>query len=378
MQPGFVPRVAALYAAVFLYNGIQMPFLPVWLTAKAVDPALMGLILAIPMFARMLSVPFAAREADRRDAVRAGIMLAAWASVVCHVFVGLSTGSLAILITYAIASFVYTPLLPLTETYALKGLAERGRAYGPVRLWGSFAFVAGNFLGGFLLDAIPARDLIWPIVVSLGLTALTASMLRPQSIGQAEKRESDAPLWRDRGFVAMLVGASLIQASHSIYYIFSALQWRSEGLPGSVIAALWAIGVIAEIVLFAVSGRLNFSPTTYLLIGAAGAVLRWGAMALNPPVLALPFLQVLHALSFGATHLGALTYVAQRAGAGPAATAQGHLAIALSAAGGGAAAVAGVLYSNFGVDSYALMALMAIAGGACGLIAHRRAAIARM
>ena len=38
-------------------------------------------------------------------------------------------------------------------------------------------------------------------------------------------------------------------------------------------------------------------------------------MALDPPVLALPFLQLLHALSFGATHLGALAYVAACAGA---------------------------------------------------------------
>ena len=376
MRPGFVPRVAALYAAVFLYNGIQLPFLPVWFAAKQVDPALIGLMVAVPMLARMLSVSIVAREADRRDAVRAAIVLAGWASVGCHIFVGLSSGSLAILIAYTIASFTFTPLLPLTETYTLKGLAERGRAYGPVRLWGSFAFIAGNFLGGFLLDAMPARDLIWPIVGTVGLTALAASLLQPQRISRAEMRESDAPLWRDRGFVAMLIGASLIQASHSIYYIFSALQWRGEGLPGGAIAALWALGVIAEIILFALSGRLNFSPTTYLLIGAAGAVLRWGAMAVNPAVLVLPFLQLLHGLSFGATHLGALTYVAQRAAAAQAATAQGHLAIAISAAGGGAAAVTGLLYSNFGIESYAFMALMAVAGGACGFVAHRRAAIA--
>jgi PPP family 3-phenylpropionic acid transporter len=376
MRPGFVPRVAGLYASLFLYIGIGMPFFPVWLSARGVDPALMGPILAIPMFARVLSVPVVARATDRRDAIRAAILISVWTSVAGHVLLGLSSGTALIAAAYAVAMLVQTPLLPLTETYALKGLAERGRAYGPVRLWGSFAFVAGNFAGGFLLDAIPARDLIWPIVAALGLTALTASLLQPQSIGKAEARESDAPLWRDRGFVAVIIGAGLIQASHSIYYIFSALQWRAEGLPGSAIAALWALGVIAEIVLFAVSGRLNLAPTTLLMIGAAGAVLRWGAMAFDPPVLALPFLQLLHALSFGTTHLGALTYVTQRAGAGQAATAQGHLAIAISAAGGGAAAISGVLYANFGIGSYAVMALMAVAGGACGLIAHRRAAVA--
>jgi len=72
-----------------------------------------------------------------------------------------------------------------------------------------------------------------------------------------------------------------------------------------------ALGVIAEIVLFAYSGRLPpfFQPTMLLIVGAIGATLRWGAMALDPPAMALPFVQLLHALSFGATHLGALGFV---------------------------------------------------------------------
>ena len=78
------------------------------------------------------------------------------------------------------------------------------------------------------------------------------------------------------------------------------------------------------------SGRLPpfFQPTVLLMIGAAGGALRWAAMALDPPAFALPWLQLLHAASFGATHLGALGFVARHAPAGQGATAQGYLAIA--------------------------------------------------
>lgn len=372
---GFVPRLAALYVGIFLFSGMQLPFFPVWLKAKAVDPALIGVIVAMPMLARVLAIPFAAREADRRDAVRAAIFIAGWASVLTFVLVGLSAGSADILIAYTFASLVYAPVLPLTEAYALKGLAERGRAYGPVRLWGSAAFVAGNFASGFAVDALSASDLVWLMALALAVVALAGTALQPQSTAQAEATAVHGPLWRDRGFLAVIAAASLIQASHAVYYGFSALQWRSDGLPGGSIAALWSLGVIAEILLFAFSGRLRLTPTSLLLIGAGGGVLRWSAMALDPPALALPFLQLLHALSFGATHLGALTFVARRAGAGQAATAQGHLAIAVSAAMGIAAALSGVLFANFGAASYAAMSLAAIAGGACALIAHRRAAI---
>jgi len=101
---------------------------------------------------------------------------------------------------------------------------------------------------------------------------------------------------------------------------------------------LWALGVIAEIVLFAYSGRLPpfFQPTMLLIVGAIGANTALGGDGIGSPAMALPFVQLLHALSFGATHLGALGFVARHAHRGQSATAQGYLAIALGAAMAGA------------------------------------------
>jgi PPP family 3-phenylpropionic acid transporter len=180
-------------------------------------------------------------------------------------------------------------------------------------------------------------------------------------------------LLRDPSFIAVLAAASLIQASHAVYYGFSTLEWRAAGLDGTTIAALWGLGVIAEIVLFAVSGRLPpfFQPGVLLIIGALGAALRWSAMALDPSAAWLPVLQLLHALSFGATHLGALTFLARTTPPGQGATAQGYLAIAMGAAMAGAMGLSGVLYEAFGSLAYAAMALAAIAGGACALVAQR-------
>jgi PPP family 3-phenylpropionic acid transporter len=380
---GFVPRLAALYVALFILPGIQMPFFPVWLKAKDVDARLIGIVLAVPMLARVLAIPVIAREADRRDAVRAALILAGLGSVAGYTLVGLSAGAIAILITYTLTSLASTPLMPLAETYALKGLSARGRAYGPVRLWGSFAFIAGNFAAGFAADAIPARDLIWLMVAASGLVALAAWALPPLATAAPEPNRSPAspqsPL-RDPAFIAVLAAASLIQASHAVFYGFSAVQWHAAGLDGTVIAALWALGVAAEIVLFALQARLPpfFEPTVLLMVGASGAVLRWIGMALDPPELVLPWLQLLHALSFGATHLGALMFLARRAPAAKAATAQGYLAIALGLAMAAAMAVSGILYGDFGSRAYAAMALVAVAGGVCGFVAHRlrhRAAI---
>jgi PPP family 3-phenylpropionic acid transporter len=377
-ETGFAPRLAALYAAMFVVAGIALPFFPVWLKAKGLNAQMIGVVLAAPMLARILATPFAARIADRRDALRAAIIVTAALSVAGYLLVGLAEGPVAILIAYALSSFAFTPLMPLAETYALKGLAARGRAYGPVRLWGSAAFILGSFAAGFATDVIPARHLIWLIAAASLLAAFAAVALAPVHTAQSMQSMHMEPptrrsVLRDPAFVAGLVAASLIQASHAVYYGFSALQWRGMGLDGAAIAALWGLGVIAEIVLFALQGRLPplFTPPVLLIAGALGAALRWSAMALDPPVALLPALQLLHAASFGATHLGMLGFVAAKAPPGQGATAQAHLSIALGTIMAAATALSGTLYGNFGSLAYAAMASAAIAGGVAAYIANR-------
>ncbi len=368
----FAARVAALYGAIFILVGVQLPFFPLWLKAKGLDPQAIGIVLAVPMLVRVAAIPVASRIADRNDALR-GVMLACTAAtVIGYLLLTVAQGTAAILAAFALASVFYTPVIPLSEAYSLRGLAARKRAYGPVRLWGSAAFVLGTFAAGFAADLLPARDLIWLILAAVLLNVAAAFMLEPMSVKAAAAPDiTSRKLIRDPAFLLVLLAAGLIQASHAVYYGFSTLSWSRAGLDGTTIAALWALGVVAEIVLFALQGRLPFSAAVLLAVGGGGAVLRWLAMAFDPPALLLPLLQLLHGLSFGATHLGALGFVAQRAPAGQAAAAQGHLAIALGVVMAASMSLSGSLYAEFGNLAYAAMALVAAAGGASAVIAHK-------
>jgi PPP family 3-phenylpropionic acid transporter len=373
---GFRPRLASLYAAYFIVAGISQPFLPVWLKAKGLDPGAIGMVLAAPMLLRILTIPLATRAADRRDALRAAIILSSCFTILGFALMGFAQGAVWILIAYVVASVAYTPLMPLAETYAFKGLMARGQAYGPVRLWGSATFIVGNFAAGYALQIISARNIIWMIVIACFSTALASFSLLPLphvEPAHNETSQSRRSMLRDPAFIAVLAAASLIQASHAVFYGFSAVQWRGAGLEGTTIAALWALGVAAEIVLFALSGRLPpfFTPTMMLILAAIGGVLRWAGMAFDPPVYVLPWLQLLHALTFGAAHLGALGFVARFAPPGQAATAQGYLAIALGLVMAGSMGLSGVLYAAFGSLAYWAMVLASIAGGACAVVAYR-------
>ncbi|MCK9918863.1 MFS transporter [Microbacteriaceae bacterium K1510] len=372
---GFASRLAGLYAAIFVMNGIHLPFFPLWLKAKDLSAGEIGAVLAVPMLIRLLAVPVTTRIADRRDALREAIIAATLLSVGGYLLVALASGFGWILLAFAAASLVFTPVMPLVEAYALKGLSARGRAYGPVRLWGSAAFVLGSFIAGLATDAIATRHLIWLIVAGIVIIAFSAAMLMPLGPRPSGVRDSapQSGLLRSPMFIAVVLAASFIQASHATYYGFSALAWRAQGYDGMTIAALWGLGVAAEIVLFGLQGRLPafLTPAMLLIFGAVGGAVRWTAMAFDPPALLLPLLQLLHAASFGASHLGAQMYLARTVPSGQGATAQGYLAIAMGLVMAATTALSGLLYAAYGAASYGAMALAAIAGGVCALIAHR-------
>ncbi|MDB5600866.1 MAG: hypothetical protein JWN71_2910 [Xanthobacteraceae bacterium] len=372
----FSARLSSFYAALFVYSGIHLPFFPLWLEAKGLNAGAIGLVLALPMVVRIVAIPAATRMADRRDGLRGALLATSVAATLGYALLGLTNGLVAIAVVYALVSLAFTPTMPLADAFALKGLARIGGSYGRVRLWGSGAFLVGSFLAGISIDLIAARDLIWLVVAAMALSALAAFMLTPLPADPAapdRASPSGHALLRNKAFLVAIGAASLTNASHALYYGFSTLDWTAAGIDGTAIGLLWAVGVLAEIVLFALAGHLpsRIGPTELLLIGAGGAVLRWTAMAFNPPLAALPFLQILHALSFGANHLGAILFISRVAAPGQAATAQGYFSIALGLTMAMTTSLSGWLFARYGDLAYAAMALSGLAGGAGALLAYR-------
>ncbi|MBX6426596.1 MAG: MFS transporter [Variibacter sp.] len=372
----FAVRLSLLYAAIFGAVGVQMPFLPLWLTAKGLDAPAIGALLALGTAARMVALPLATRAADRWATPGTAIATAALAAAAIMTLLGLARGGAAIFLAYTLATAAWAVVLPLAESHALQGLPARGRAYGPVRLWGSAAFIVANLGAGWLTAMVADAQVIWIVVSAYWLVVGAALLLRPSDAGAAPlpRATVSRPRGTDRRLPLVLAASALIQASHSLLYGFSTLQWSAAGLSGLSIGALWAVGVLAEIVLFAWSARLPASissPLPMLILGAAGGAVRWAGMALDPAPAWLPWLQGLHGLSFGAAHLGAVQFVARAAAPGRAASAQGSLAWVNGLAMAGATAASGLLYEAFGAAAYAAMAALAAAGGACALLAWR-------
>ncbi len=375
MRDSFAPRLSAYYATLGVATGFGMPFFPLWLEYKGLDAAAIGIVLAAPMVVRIVCVPLATRLAGRANALRTAIMIGAVGSLIGHALVGFSSGFLPILASIALAAVFFTPGYPLTDAYALRGLTDRRLAYGPIRLWASAAYIAANIGGGFLLGSIPRADIIWLLVSAFAVGVVGAAFLlplAPHPHHKAGPHPSAKVLWTSPVFVAALVACSLVQASHALFYGFSTIDWTSKGLADTTVGALWAIGIVAEIVLFAASGFLGkfIGPLAFVVIGACGAVLRWGLMATDPPLLLLPVLQCLHALSFTSTHLGAMQFLARVVPIGLGATAQGDFNAAQAVVFSLAMGFSGSLFHAYGDLAYGVMALMALAGLVAAVVAY--------
>jgi PPP family 3-phenylpropionic acid transporter len=361
----FATWLALVYASGFGLLGTHAPFFPVWLRAIGIDPAWIGIIVAVPSVTRFTTLPFVTGFTERHHAIRGGIIAASMATTIGLAVVGLQQQALLVFLAYAVTSCVWTPMVPLIDAYALRGVRQYGLKYGPLRLWGSAAFIVGALACGLLIDVIAASNLIWIIVsvaalgalVSLGLKPLAP--LKPSTTNLA----GAGVLLRDKGFLAIIVTSALIQSSHSAYYVVASIAWQQEGYSGLTIAGLWTLGVLAEIVLFAASPRFTLPPAMLVIIAACCAVVRWVITAQAPPIAILAPVQMLHAITFGLTQVGIMNLMVQQVPAHIAARGQGFLAACSGVVTGSVYILTGAVFARYGQNVYYVMAAIAACGG---------------
>ena len=364
-------RTGSVFAALFLTFGINLPFLPIWLKAVGLSNEQLAIALAAQSGIRFLAAPVLTYWADRRQARRRFVMVLALCSTLGMIAVALSSQFWMIVSLLLISSVASSPLTPMLDTLAVQQSEKGHYQYGRVRMAGSLAFMLGSLIAGCLLLVLDARYVVWPIVGGYGLTFLCSFFLQAEENSLNTTARSMASPWEaarklsNWAFIALVLAAGLTQSSHAALYSFSSVHWQKLGHSGTVIGALWATGVIAEVVLFNWSHSILrwLTPERLLTFGAGLAVLRWLSMGFDPPLVVLFGLQMLHAGSFGATHMATMHLIHRRIEPGLTGTAQGVFAaisggIFMSAVLG----VSGVLYDRLGAGSFLVMSAIAAFG----------------
>lgn len=123
--------------------------------------------------------------------------------------------------------------------------------------------------------------------------------------------------------------------------------------------------MLAEVCLFAFSNRVVtwLGPGRLIVLGGIGGLVRWSLLAITSDPWLLAPVQTLHALTFAATHLGAMHVIARAVPAPFSGRAQGiYASLGLGVAMAIAMAASGSLYEHHGGGAYLAMTGMALAG----------------
>ena len=370
---------AAYYALVFATLGAYVPYWPVWFEAWGLDRADIGFFLGAATVTRIAGSTIITAIADRYAIRRRMIAITSAAtSAVLLAHLVVETAGLLLAATLILAA-VMAPSIPLGEALGLRAAAIYGFAYAPARAAGSVGFLVANVAVGWALDRYHPDLVIWIVAPSFLLLAVLGSVHPGGGSAAATDRArySEAVrLMATPAFAVFALALALTQSSHVVFYVYSVLAWQDQGLSGTTIGWLWAIGVVAETVLMLGPGRRivdAIGPAAAIAVGAAAAMLRWAAMAAEPGALWLWPLQGLHALTFAVTHLGAMAFLARAVPARLAASAQGLVSgLAMGAVSALAMAVAAGIVEHAGIASaYSLASAMALASLIAALMLGR-------
>ncbi|MBA1321453.1 MFS transporter [Pseudomonas plecoglossicida] len=369
-------RLSSFYLCYFALLGSTAPFLALYFDHLGFSPARIGELVAIPMLMRCVAPNLWGWLGDRSGQRLLIVRLGALATLASFslIFFGKSYAWLALVM--ALHAFFWHAVLPQFEVITLAHLHGQTSRYSQVRLWGSIGFILavvglGQLFEWLSLDIYPLAL----VAIMAGIFGASLWVPNAQPVENAERsraggfgRQLLAP-----GVIAFYLCVALMQLSHGPYYTFLTLHLEHLGYSRGSIGLLWALGVVAEVLMFMAMSRLfaRFSVRQVLLVSFVLAGLRWlllGSLAEHAGVLIVS--QLLHAATFGCFHAASIAFVQASFGARQQGQGQALYA-ALSGTGGALGALyAGYSWNLLGPNFTFGMASVA-AFAAAGIIATR-------
>ncbi|MFT4021900.1 MAG: MFS transporter [Acinetobacter sp.] len=311
-------RLSGFYFFYYAVVGTFMPFWSLYLQKQGFDFQQIGILSSLAIitrfFAPMIWGWIADRSGKRMLLVRIATCMEAciWFAI----FV-LPNSFQAIAGLMLIFSFFQNAILAQFESVTLFWLGkEKTEHYGKIRKWGSVGFIVAVFGVGAVLDIISVEKL--PIIL-LGLSLLTCYwafiIAEPQTTRLV--RQKLTPLWpvlNNRMIIAFFIIEFILLLSFAPFYSFYSNYLNLHGYSTGLIGFLWAIGVIAEILMFAKAAiflqRMSWRFLVILCLCLTS--LRWLVVGLFPEQLWLQLLvQTIHAFSFALFHVIAMKVIFQ-------------------------------------------------------------------
>lgn len=315
--------IRLFYAAYFAALGILLPFFPVYLAGRGMDVVAIGVFTGLLSVAKVFAPPIAGHALDGHPRPARFILFASLAAGL--LVLGFPWTSSNWLLAMLVLGFgcLWAAVLPLTDGLSVAVSEAALIDYGRLRVWGSIGFVAASLIGGPWLAESHALALPYWLAALMLVIAISASGFPERHIEAALPSVQSGKI--PRSLIWLLLVGFVMQASHGAYYGFFSLYLLQAGYSGWQIGGFWVLGVLAEIVLMWRFSRPVAGAAPGMLLSACLllAALRWLGLGLTTSLFWLLLLQLLHAASFAAFHINAVTWVQRLAPAHRKASAQG-------------------------------------------------------
>ena len=262
-------------------------------------------------------------------------------------------------------SFFWNAALPQFEAATLFHLKKEPHRYSKIRLWGSIGFIVsvlsiGRFVDILSIDYIP--EMIIGLLTMIWLVSLITPETKP--VKKTDNTVGVFKIIKQPEVIAFFTVYMLLQLAHGPYYVFYSIYLNSFNYTPTLIGQLWALGVVAEVLLFiSMKYILRWVSLRHiLLISVLLSICRWLIIAFYVESLPLmAFAQLLHAATFGSSHVVAIHLVHKYFGDHH----QGKGQALYSSLSFGLGGMIGSLYSGYFWDLYGAWFVYSMAAASC-------------
>jgi PPP family 3-phenylpropionic acid transporter len=306
-------RLSVFYFFYFASLGVLVPFWALYLKDLGYSPLDIGGLMAVLMATKVIAPNIWGWIADQTGKGMFIVRLASLLSIATFLGVFWVRGFWPLALTIMLFSFFWNASLPQIEAITFSHLKERIQRYSSIRLWGSVGFVIAVAMVGQAVEWWGTALVPW-LILALYVAIWFSSLSVPEadSVPRQLCASSLFAVLRHPEVLAFFVACFMMQASHGVYYSFYSIYLEQNDYSKTLIGALWAIGVVAEVLVFIVMHRImaRFGARRVLIVSLLLAVLRWQLTGLFPDQIAIMLLaQMLHAGTFGAFHASAIHLV---------------------------------------------------------------------
>lgn len=321
-----VPITTKLGGFYFCYYAIVGTFMPYWslyLEDQGFNYQEIGILSSIAIITRFFAPFIWGWIADKSGKRMRLVRIATWMeSCIWFAIFMIPNTFQSIALLMLIFSFFQNAILAQFEGVTLFWLGEhRSKLYGKIRKWGSVGFIVGVFGVGTLLEIIPTAML--PIVllcVAFLAFIWSFTIQEPDSAPRSQTTlEPLLPILKRSHILAFFAIEFILLFSHAPFYSFYSNYLKEADFTTTEIGFLWAVGVIAEIIMFAYAHLFlsRYSLKKLVSLCLIMTSIRWMVAGLFSNSFIAQFAaQTIHAFSFGLFHLIAMRMIFQNFSAG--------------------------------------------------------------